>query len=503
VTKTTVIKEVVMGKNKFYAVKEGKRPGVYQTWAETEEQVNGYSGAEYKGFKTLKEAEFYLSSDLASITTDNTEVEEINADIERKIKTLTSEQVLAFVDGSYSKNVEGKEKYGFGVVLVNNDAEVTLFKAFVSGPYMNSANVAGEIEGAKEAILWAINNNKKEITVYYDYEGVEKWATKEWKAKKDLTKEYSKFYDEKSLLITIIFVNVSAHKGIKYNEKADALAKRSLLDKGYKTYIDGSVYFTGFNTKDWYKLIEYVQNDYKEFDEDYVINIEEKQITDYNTYIKIKKGKSTVTINCYKGDKAFVQGKQTALHQKLMAYAIESLPDEHSVIETLNSYHALTLDEFSVQKRLVELLPNFAKDTTDEKHYNNIMSSVFNTMLVGYMPEYTCLLQPVFRGTEYYLHRILNDKLGKETADKNGNNDFGFFDKDKDNRYSYNSKFNGLNDKQIGLLNDTYNFYNKIRHPYSHWSKESVNTSVITSMETARDLILEGFILFDKYYIMF
>ena len=28
---------------KFYAVKEGKKPGIYHTWDECKEQVNGYS----------------------------------------------------------------------------------------------------------------------------------------------------------------------------------------------------------------------------------------------------------------------------------------------------------------------------------------------------------------------------------------------------------------------------------------------------------------------------
>ena len=35
---------------KFYAVKEGKKPGIYHTWDECKEQVNGYSGAVYKSF---------------------------------------------------------------------------------------------------------------------------------------------------------------------------------------------------------------------------------------------------------------------------------------------------------------------------------------------------------------------------------------------------------------------------------------------------------------------
>ncbi|EPZ58688.1 caulimovirus viroplasmin family protein [[Clostridium] sordellii ATCC 9714] len=43
--------------NKYYAVKVGKKPGIYKTWDECKEQVNKFPGAIYKSFKTLEEAE--------------------------------------------------------------------------------------------------------------------------------------------------------------------------------------------------------------------------------------------------------------------------------------------------------------------------------------------------------------------------------------------------------------------------------------------------------------
>lgn len=45
-----------MVKQKYYAVKIGKSPGIYSTWKQTEEQVKGFSGAKYKSFETEKEA---------------------------------------------------------------------------------------------------------------------------------------------------------------------------------------------------------------------------------------------------------------------------------------------------------------------------------------------------------------------------------------------------------------------------------------------------------------
>ena len=40
----------------YYAVRKGKTPGIYETWGKCEEQVKGYSGAEYKKFSTYEEA---------------------------------------------------------------------------------------------------------------------------------------------------------------------------------------------------------------------------------------------------------------------------------------------------------------------------------------------------------------------------------------------------------------------------------------------------------------
>jgi ATP-dependent DNA helicase PIF1 len=47
-------------KKLFYAVAIGRFPGIYETWDEVKEQVDGFSGCKHKKFKTLSEAEAYL-----------------------------------------------------------------------------------------------------------------------------------------------------------------------------------------------------------------------------------------------------------------------------------------------------------------------------------------------------------------------------------------------------------------------------------------------------------
>lgn len=499
-----------MAKKKFYAVKIGKIPGIYGTWSETEEQVKGFPGAVYTSFSTEEDAIRYIScDDIEEIKDLSDETSEINKKIEQEIKKLQDREVIAFVDGSYSSDADGKEKYSFGVILLTNESEDSLYKAFIDKTYMDSGNIAGEIEGAKQAILWAIESNKQTIKIFYDYEGIEKWATKEWKSKAKISQEYSKFFDEKSKLIEIKFEHVKAHSGIVYNEKADELAKRALLSQGYKTYNDGSIYFIGFQKQDWLHMVESLNNEITEEDIKDKIKVDESSPKDYLDKLLIVFDGQRVIINCYNGNKSYVQGKQSLLFQKIISLAIENLPTDSAVIEVLNTYHALTVEKPEVENAFSTLLPNFPINNIDTKLRNTLLSAVFNTLITGYMPDYTCLVIPLFRAMEFYLHRILHDRLGKNTTitGKDGKfkgNNFAFFNENKiTGNFEYNSSVSGLSHNQIDYLNELYSRYNKMRHPYSHWSENSMDTHVITDIKTAHDLILEGLQFINKYYIIF
>ena len=51
---------------KYYAVRKGTVTGIFRTWEECKKNVHGYSGAEYKSFKTLEEAEAYMKGGAAA-----------------------------------------------------------------------------------------------------------------------------------------------------------------------------------------------------------------------------------------------------------------------------------------------------------------------------------------------------------------------------------------------------------------------------------------------------
>ena len=374
----------------------------------------------------------------------------------------------------------------------------------MSADFLELRNVAAELEGVKEAIKWAIAYTKTRIKIYYDYEGIEKWADGSWRAKKDITRQYVTFIREKRVLITIEFCKVPAHSGIEYNELADKLAKNSLLEKGYKTYDDGSIYFVGFSGEDWKTIVECINEENSELTE---VNREiigiETSVIDNRQRMVITDSKNRVVINCYSNCNSYVQGKQSVLFQKIISLAIELMKNEQTVIETLNRFHVLTITKEEIEVKFEQLLPHY-NGKRGEKHYNNLLSAVYNTMLTGYMPDYTSLVTPIFRAYEYYLHRILGDKMSLNTCDKNGKNNFAYFDKNPSGRYECNSRnFSVLTSVQQTFLNDLYNAYHGVRHSYSHWSADDYDTAVIPIIDTARDYLIKGLTLVDKYYTLF
>ena len=493
---------------KYYAVKQGRKTGIYLTWSQAKEQIDGYSGAVYKSFKDLHEAEKYLinNDQHEDMAVDNKiGVSELNKKIEEQIDSLSDDEVIAFVDGSYNDQLK---KSGYGTIIISKGRNKSVsYKAFTeqfSEELISLRNVAAELEGVKEALEVATNSNKKKITIYYDYEGIEKWATGEWKAKKNLTKKYVEFIKDKSRQIKIEFVKVPSHEGVYYNEEADSLAKMSLMAKGHKTYKDGSVYFTGYTIEDWFAIIDCIIEENKEsLEQDKEIKITENKIDKVRSRLIINDTKNKVVVNLYNNNKSYVQGSQSVLFQKIIATAIEFLTNNQSVVETLNSYHALTIEKREVEEYFERLLPNY-NGSYNDKIYFNLLSAVYNTMLTGYMPDYTCLVTPIFRAYEYCLHKILGEKMGLSTVRKDGSNIFSYFNKNEVGKYICNNDaIKILSQKQTDFLNKFYENYRLVRHSYSHWSADDYDTPMITEMSVAREYLKKGLILINEYYILF
>ena len=207
-----------MAKKKIYAVRKGKTTGIFYSWDECSASVNGYPGAEYKSFTTKEEANSYLGNSAPSSTEDQK-----NTALDGTESTLT-----AYVDGSFDPSIG---KYAFGCILLTPDGEIIRESGNGQDPEsLAIRNVAGEMLGAMYAVQWAINQGYPSLTIYYDYEGIAKWAQGDWKAKNKRTQQYAEFMNGKRSYIQLSFQKVKAHSGDHYNEEVDKLAKSALVN---------------------------------------------------------------------------------------------------------------------------------------------------------------------------------------------------------------------------------------------------------------------------------
>ncbi len=137
------------------------------------------------------------------------------------------EHVTAYVDGSYDS---ASNRFSYGCVILDGDNILaTLSKAFNDPELATMHNVAGEIKGAEAAMQYCLDNGIKAVTVYHDYEGIAKWPLRLWKANKEGTIAYRDFFDAASKSVSIDFVKVKGHSGVKYNEMSDKLAGSALI----------------------------------------------------------------------------------------------------------------------------------------------------------------------------------------------------------------------------------------------------------------------------------
>ncbi|PPE04087.1 viroplasmin family protein [Williamsoniiplasma lucivorax] len=198
--------------HKFYAVKVGRKTGVFQQWSEAEQQVKGFPNAVFKAFKTSQEAWDFVQAK----TMGNGKI----------IMVKSKDSAVAYTDGSFDPLTN---TYSYGTVLLWNDHVIKMSQRFDDQEIAALRNVAGELEGAKKAMKFAQLNKIKELVIHHDYAGVAKWATGEWKANLLFTQEYAAFTQEIQKDVKLSFVWVKGHSGDYYNEMADQLANKATL----------------------------------------------------------------------------------------------------------------------------------------------------------------------------------------------------------------------------------------------------------------------------------
>lgn len=260
---------------KFYAVQKGLKPGVYTNWIETSQQVNGFSGAIYKSFPNLQEAQNFVYQN------NSDKLGKMSATDEQP-----TDQLIIYTDGSFKDEIGGygcaiifpsgqvRELYGhvpttsegYPPILGAERPESTDIRSSSSAlRSMNGGYPEEESVGIKctnnRAELYAIasaithllflnenmksNELPKRVIIYSDSEysinvltkWLPKWRSNGWKTsagKQVENQQLIKFIDATlktaEIRFLIIFKHVYSHSGIEWNERVDQLADLGRLN---------------------------------------------------------------------------------------------------------------------------------------------------------------------------------------------------------------------------------------------------------------------------------
>lgn len=204
---------------KFYAVKIGNKPGIYTSWEECKEQISHFKGARYKSFESEEEAKKYMNQEAVVHTKENP-------------IDLSKLDIYAFTDGSYDK---ATRVCGWGSYIIQKFPDGAQLDTQITGwcemkEDDNTRNITGELRAVMDTLNYCHEHKIQEITIIYDYQGVECWANNEWKTNKPITTTYKKYIDDArdKWGMTINFIKVKGHSNVEGNEIADALAKESV-----------------------------------------------------------------------------------------------------------------------------------------------------------------------------------------------------------------------------------------------------------------------------------
>uniref|UniRef100_U3FBI5 Ribonuclease H1 n=1 Tax=Micrurus fulvius TaxID=8637 RepID=U3FBI5_MICFL len=265
-----------IGSGMFYAVRRGRRIGVYASWNECKEQVDKYRYASYKKFGTEREAWAFINEESTNSSISSTGFGEKQDSHRHCFSKATSESSymrsykrpyeevsekkytykrVKYTDVPYTPSANKNEFVYMGDYIVvytdgccscNGRQEARAGTGVYWGPghplnnserlHGRQTNQRAEINAACKAIEQAKRQNITKLAIYTDSKftingvtnWIPNWKNNGWKtsAGKEVTnREDFERLDKLSEGMDIQWMHVPGHAGFPGNEAADRLAK--------------------------------------------------------------------------------------------------------------------------------------------------------------------------------------------------------------------------------------------------------------------------------------
>jgi ribonuclease HI len=154
-------------KNKFYVVWNGRERGVFSNWSDCKAQIDGYAGAQYKGFPSKEEAEEAYKHPFAKYRNNKKSTSASSAQSKKNVGKPILNSIC--VDAACSGNPGDMEFQG-----VDTQSGAQLFHR---GPYQEGTNNIGEFLAIVLGLAY-LRQQKKTIPIYTDSRTAMSWVRK-------------------------------------------------------------------------------------------------------------------------------------------------------------------------------------------------------------------------------------------------------------------------------------------------------------------------------------
>lgn len=197
-------------KKKWYVVWEGRKPGIYTTWAACEAQVKGLGGTKYKSFPTKGSAEKAYGEHHSEHYGKKTFAPSLSN--EQLAKLGKPIMISIAVDGA-GNNQKGTVEYR-GVFTE------TVTEVFRKGPFQDGTNNLVEFLALVHALAWC-KKNKIEYPIYSDSRTAMSWVRrKECRSKKARSNKNTEIYGLVDRAVHWLKNNSYSNKILKWETKA-------------------------------------------------------------------------------------------------------------------------------------------------------------------------------------------------------------------------------------------------------------------------------------------